>query len=124
MIVDPQAVVTLRYVNYNGELHHYKVIPTGRLVRGPNQWHPDVPWLIEARVLERDGVAPGPLDCDRTFDPAMIESWHAIVEPDPLRRAAYLLLYRSLQPFNDAEDFRSTMRGYFSELHKALDSTS
>lgn len=122
MITDPQAIATFNYINHKGVYHVYRVEPTGKLIRGPNKWHPKATWLIEAYVVERDGVKSNEFGQGyRTFDPAKIRDWTTEVEPDPVRRAAYLLIYRMVK---DAATIKvSDIFGYLNELQKALDST-
>lgn len=65
--VDGAPGIPIDYTNYRGVRSIYYITPI-RLVRGPSEWHPNAPVLIEAEVAGK-GL--------RTFDPAHIHRWGA-----------------------------------------------
>ena len=44
--------ILIDYTNWRGERRNRVVRPTGRMMFGSNQWHPDEQWLFEAIDLE------------------------------------------------------------------------
>ncbi len=96
--------VEIDYTNYQGKRSVRTILPTGRLIAGFDAWHPDAPWLIEARDVERNVM--------RTFDPAKIHRWGSstastvgadrVVVPDELRKLAHAPGLASVDTFRFA----------------------
>ena len=62
-----RRAVSIDYTNHRGERGIRTIIPTGRMLEGPTEWHPDAPYVIEAWDAGKDVI--------RTFDPAKIHRW-------------------------------------------------
>ena len=109
----PAGTVEIDYTNHAGIRSVRKIVPTGRLLPGDDEYHPSAPWVIEAFDPEKGAM--------RTFDPMHLHRWG-----DQERRSAVKLLRASLaiakaSGFDLAGTGTNGVEGLRPGLEKALE---
>ena len=67
--IDRAEFVTIEYSNWRGDRGPRRIVPTGQIIFGSNEWHPQKQWLMEAYDLDKDEI--------RFFAMADVHSWTA-----------------------------------------------
>ncbi len=75
MTHDPAKEVVIDYTNWRGERGPRRIVPTGRMWFGSNEWHTEPQWLMEAIDVEKGAV--------RTFAVNDIHSWTPVAAGEP-----------------------------------------